>query len=324
YHGLINYGATCYLNSVLQVLFMTEEFREAVIRFATSSEDKIDHHLKGLFEELQKRAAKTCIESKYILKALKLLPVHEQQDAAEYFERILMNTSGNICMLINAYICLCVFKIFHGRLSHRTSCLKCENVTDSEGPFWHLPLELQDSCGGNFSVENGIKMFFTPTTFNGDNQMYCEICDDKVDATRKYVITDHPDVLLLMLKRFDFSYRFMSYIKINCTAEVPHTIEIPESLCVRGLRLIFLHVSQNQTYELYAVVKHIGDLRGGHYQAVIKSKDEGGTWFVFDDTSVTQLGVNPFPDNVNVTQYKDAYLIFYRKKIERGKVRIDV
>ncbi|XP_016522821.1 ubiquitin carboxyl-terminal hydrolase 26-like [Poecilia formosa] len=129
-------------------------------------------------------------------------------------------------------------------------------------------------------------MFFTPTTFNGDNQMYCEICDDKVDATRKYVITDHPDVLLLMLKRFDFSYRFMSYIKINCTAEVPHTIEIPE----------------NQTYELYAVVKHIGDLRGGHYQAVIKSKDEGGTWFVFDDTSVTQLGVNPFPDNVNVTQ----------------------
>ncbi|XP_027894719.1 ubiquitin carboxyl-terminal hydrolase 47 [Xiphophorus couchianus] len=114
--------------------------------------------------------------------------------------------------------------------------------------------------------------------------MYCDECDAKVDATRKYVITDHPDVLLLMLKRFDFSYQWMSYIKIHCKADVPHTIRIPE----------------NQTYELYAVVEHSGDLRGGHYQAVIKSKDEGDEWFVFDDRFVMKLSKSPFPDNMDV------------------------
>lgn len=37
---------------------------------------------------------------------------------------------------------------------------------------------------------------------------------------------------------------------------------------------------QNQTYELYAVVDHYGDLRNGHYTA--KIKDEEG-WYIFND-----------------------------------------
>ncbi|KAM4714745.1 ubiquitin carboxyl-terminal hydrolase 47-like [Anableps anableps] len=254
YHGLFNHGATCYLNSVLQVLFMTEEFREAVNRSTSPNVEYIDYYLKGLFEELQQQTAST----HNILRALEVSCVNVQQDAAEYFERILRKTSEDAA------------QIFHGQLSHRTTCSVCQTETDSEGPFWHLPLELEGSYGENYSVENGIKMFFTPTIFDGENQMYCDNCDDKFDATRKYVITHHPDVLVLMLKRFDFSYQYMSYIKINCTADVPHTIKIPE----------------NQTYELYAVVEHNGDLRGGHYKAIIKSKDEEDQWFIFNDTSV--------------------------------------
>ncbi|KAM4564755.1 ubiquitin carboxyl-terminal hydrolase 47 isoform 2-T2 [Fundulus diaphanus] len=281
YHGLFNYGATCYLNSVLQVLFRTEEFRETV---NSPDENRIDRHLKELFEKLPKRTAST----RDILKALDVDNVYEQKDAAEYFERILKKTSENAA------------QIFHGQLTHRTTCLECQTETNNEGPFWHLPLELGDSCGGNYSVENGIKMFFTPTTFDGENQMYCEKCDAKVDASTKYVITHHPDVLLLLLKRFDFSYKYMSYIKINCDVDIPHTLKIPE----------------NQTYELYAVVEHVGDLRGGHYTAIIKPKDEEPQWYTFNDTCVTPLGQNSFLDNRNTEKSSGAYLLFYRKKGE--------
>lgn len=43
YCGLNSPGLTCYLNSVLQVLFMTEDFCEAVEGFATSAQILLIH-----------------------------------------------------------------------------------------------------------------------------------------------------------------------------------------------------------------------------------------------------------------------------------------
>ncbi|XP_037832378.1 dentin sialophosphoprotein isoform X1 [Kryptolebias marmoratus] len=295
YHGLNNRGATCYLNSVLQVLFMTEEFREAVKSFSDDSPDTekvIDPHLKDLFHDLQRETTHT----KKIIKALKIDRVYEQRDAAEYLEKILSQTSSKAA------------EIFHGQMVHRTTCSVCETDTETGGQFWHLPFDLVDSSSGNYSVEDGIEKHFKPSYFNGDNQMYCDKCDTKVDASSKYVIKHHPDVLILLLKRFDFSYHFMSYVKIKCDVDVPHTLKIPE----------------NQTYELYAVVDHFGDLRGGHYTATIKSQDDEDRWFSFDDTRVTSFFVclffpqlsSPFTDDKNVAKFGSAYLLFYRKKAD--------
>lgn len=50
---------------------------------------------------------------------------------------------------------------------------------------------------------------------------------------------------------------------------------------------------QNQTYELYAVVDHVGDLRGGHYTATIKSQDDD-QWYNFSDTRVTVVRLVTF------------------------------
>ncbi len=97
--------------------------------------------------------------------------------------------------------------------------------------------------------------------------MYCDQCDDKSDATivsnettrtdlytltiiiciksswcykgiitclgpvffiQKCVIKRHPEVLMLLLKRFEFDYRYMTYVKINRTVDVPCTLQIPE------------------------------------------------------------------------------------------------
>ncbi|CAI5669070.1 unnamed protein product [Oreochromis niloticus] len=274
HHGLVNQGATCYLNSVLQVLFMTEDFREAVKRSSKQNAGLLGA-LTDLFDNLQKQTADT----HKIITQLGINRVYEQRDAAECIEKILTMTSPEAS------------QIFHGLLANQITCSKGHKETDRDAPFWHLPLSLVDFYNQDYSVVNGIEEFFRPTYLNGEHQMYCDHCGHKVDATITDVIKHHPDVLILLLKRFEFSYSYMSYFKISCFVEIPYSLQIPES----------------EAYELYAVVDHFGGLRGGHYSATIKIQEED-RWYKFDDAQVTPLAYQPFQE-----KSQSAYLLFYRK-----------
>ncbi|XP_062416819.1 uncharacterized protein LOC134125095 isoform X2 [Pungitius pungitius] len=126
--------------------------------------------------------------------------------------------------------------------------------------------------------------------------MYCDVCGAESDATITCEIKRHPEVLMLLLKRFEFDYQYMTYVKSNLNVKVPFTLQIPE----------------NQTYELYAVVDHFGDLRSGHYTATIRSQDDG-TWYRFDDRRVSSNQHQPFEVDDFETSSR-PYLLLYRMK----------
>ncbi|XP_011485863.1 ubiquitin carboxyl-terminal hydrolase 47-like isoform X2 [Oryzias latipes] len=280
--GLINQGSTCYLNSVLQVLFRTRGFRDAVNRDNTHGTAFIDPVLKALFQDLNRQTAETV----QVTNKLGIDRVNQQRDAAEYFEKILTLCSEEAS------------QVFQGKMTNRTVCTECNDRIDEETEFWSLPLALVKSHGKYYSVVDGIQEFFKESCLDEDNQLYCEDCGHKCDALSKSLITCHPVVLVLLLKRFEFNYNYMSYVKNDQFVDVPHTINIPE----------------NQIYEIYAFVEHFGSLKSGHYTATIRCQDgKEDRWFCFNDSCVTLMKHQPFQEHETLKS-QSAYLLFYKRK----------
>ncbi|XP_030205821.1 uncharacterized protein LOC115538274 isoform X2 [Gadus morhua] len=303
YIGLSTRGSTCYLNSVLQVFFMTKEFRDAVQSSESSHTSYIDAQLKDLFLLLKKG----CPTTEDIIHGLGIKDVWKQQDAAEYFERILSLASPEAS------------QVFHGKLNHRMSCL-CGKSTDEHNSFWTLNLPINNAHNGVYNVEDGLKRFFSQSKLTGENQVYCDGCEAKADTTTECEVELYPKVLVLLLKRFEFKYYKMDYVKNNCPVDVPLNIEMPmersavsgrgrgRGSLVRPRRKPNRKTVQGVSYELYATVDHVGDLRGGHYTATIQPPDDGGCWYDFNDSRVTPK------THFNPKKSQSGYLLFYRKR----------
>ncbi|XP_067301837.1 ubiquitin carboxyl-terminal hydrolase 50 isoform X4 [Pseudorasbora parva] len=280
YNGLKNQGATCYLNAVLQCLFMTPVFREAVKSFKAPEdcdEENLLLQLQKLFTRLSENAATT----KGITTSLGIRNVFEQQDAVEYYRKILKAVGTHAS------------KVFEGKMNNITKCNKCCNKTTETNTFISILLSIDVVNDKKYDMKKSLKTFFEHSILEKDDWMYCEGCDRKTETETWSEIAEYPTVLTLHLKRFDFDYLQMRYKKNECHLDVP--LSLPNE-------------DNRPGYELYAVINHTGGYSSGHYDTIIRSY-ENGKWYRFDDYNVTRSS------EASLQNSSLPYMLMYRKSL---------
>lgn len=62
----------------------------------------------------------------------------------------------------------------------------------------------------------------------GDNAYYCEKCEKKINTLKRCCLKRMPNVLILVLKRFEFDFDTMTKIKVNEYCEFPTELNMKE------------------------------------------------------------------------------------------------
>ncbi|XP_043084492.1 ubiquitin carboxyl-terminal hydrolase 21-like isoform X2 [Puntigrus tetrazona] len=289
YVGLENQGATCYLNTVLQILFKTEEFREAVKPYATNnSSSTIINCIAQLFERLEPRK-ETIATTEEITDELEI-NVYKQEDAAKCLQKILQKIQKNDGSSE-------ISKIFQGVMAQTTICLNpAKHVSLKQvKPFFILSISLDSEPAVH--MQTCFDSYFAPISMCGEDQLvYCKDCEEKMETEIISSLQEVPSVLVLHLERFEFDFDAMRCVKNYSSVQIPPQLLVEEDSGVK------------HSYDLYAIANHSGSLDGGHYYADIKDQDG---WHRFDDSEVKRLQMNLTCDP---DIYSDeAYLLLYKK-----------
>ena len=128
--------------------------------------------------------------------------------------------------------------------------------------------------------------------FNGNNQMYCNICQGSRDSWMQTRISSAPLVLILIINRgkgnLDFREPFIFWETIDLT----NYVEFPQP---------------DNKYFLAGVVSHMGDSGpSGHFIAFCRMS-ESQKWYCYNDSLVTE---SSFQD-INSRGF--PYILFYQK-----------
>ena len=143
--GLRNLGATCYLGSLVQVLYHNAEFRDALYRTPTAqrsdAEETVVSALQKIFADLEVGERSSCDVN--VLTDLLGLEVSVQQDPQEFGKLFMAKVEE--CVGDDTFVA----DVFRGQQTYETTCSECHNVTERAADFDELEVALrgQSSVG---------------------------------------------------------------------------------------------------------------------------------------------------------------------------------
>eukprot|EP00041_Stephanoeca_diplocostata_P039081 m.1585860 g.1585860 ORF g.1585860 m.1585860 type:complete len:2436 (+) comp25326_c0_seq1:243-7550(+) len=300
YVGLKNAGATCYMNSVLQQMYMQPQIRSGLL----SGGNNVvlpEERTSSVLYQLQKITAhlnQTKMQF-YTPKGFwqayrhdgEPVNMREQQDCHDFFTGVIdqidekLHACGRPKLFENVY---------GGLFADQKKITKgCEHQYEREESFMTLQLDVR-----NFgSLQESLQQYVKGDLLEGANAYHCENCGVKRDAIKRTCLKKLPSVLVIHLKRFEFDWERDVAVKYNGLFEFPkefdmgpYTVEgldAKETAGKPGAKPAPVY-----NYKLAGVTVHSGQANGGHYYSFIRSRGDPTKWYRFDDADVTECEVD--------------------------------
>ncbi|VDP21524.1 unnamed protein product [Onchocerca flexuosa] len=187
YVGLVNQAMTCYLNSLIQTLYMTPEFRNAIYGWKFTGSEVAE--ARSIPCQLQKLFLLLQTSDRESLETLDLTAsfgwsnseAYEQHDIQELC-RIMFDALKQKWSKVDASF----QELYRGNMEDFVKCLFCQKENVKQDEFLDLPLAVKQFGASNAfkSVEEALHAFIKPEVLEGSNQYYCEGCKRKQNALK--------------------------------------------------------------------------------------------------------------------------------------------
>jgi len=253
YKGFNNIGNTCYLNSALQLAINNKQL---CIQILNSENEElndfiIEYYNKGNLP-LTPRFIKDMISQKF-----NKFNDFNQHDSFEFLLYLIDFLDIKLYEITANVIIKCKLNNCIKNISEKNNFLML-NINDE---FTTL-----DDCYRNYKATEHIPY-------------KCDICNSNSIISKKTEITNWPNNLIIVLKRFN-----------NNLNKITKPIDMP---------ILWRH-----NYILTGFIHHSGNLNGGHYVYI---GNKNNTWFMFNDSSVSELN--------NLDNYKNTSYIYHYSKV---------
>lgn len=225
--GLINLGATCYLATCMQHLFMIPNLRYAIL----SIEDTSNIRHGEIIRELQKiftfmlESERKAYNPRNFCKVYTMdnhpLNIAEQTDMTEFLTDLitkLEESSPELRQIIKG--------LFSGTLSNNVVSLDCPHISRTTEEFYTLRVQVADMRNLNDSLDE----LTVKDTLEGDNMYTCSTCEKKVRAEKRACIVKLPRILCFNTMRYTFNMATMTKEKVNTHFSFPLKLDMADYL----------------------------------------------------------------------------------------------